>query len=320
VPSAAKWHNAGSGTDSVILYVRRADNHLWEAYWPDATNSPNSVSWADLSAITGFGNIVGSPVVADTDQTGRASVVVRKASNNELHTFDWDGGWTTRKVISSGSTAIRTANTVTARAQKTAGFLTFIAGRGLSSTDDATGWIATRSHGSWGTSYTRNANFDHTPNGTPFPASVPELETNLNNYLVARNGSALQAKIIQSGTSWFNLGSCQPTGSPRGASNPYFDPAIDDRGEFLEGFARGRLAGSSENDDLLRWRGLPTNECVSLGGGVYSAPVKFEYVTRFSGLRFNAVYRGTNARLMMWDHLNSQHTHISGITMPGLPP
>jgi hypothetical protein len=311
VPSVAKWRvgPAGAGGyDSVAVYGRYSDGHLWELWWPDATNLPGTRQWADISAVTGFGNIAGSPVVAETNSAdGFVSVAVRKASNNELFTMDFvAGAWSFRKVISAGTTAIRTSNTVTARGQTfvSGNFLSYLAGRGLTSSDDTTGWIARRQATDYTGSYTRVASLDNSASGTAFPAVKPEYLFFRSDRIVARFGSALKRKELDAIPSWTTYDDCVVNGSPRGATKP------GDADDYDQGFVRGGETVNVTND-LMFWS---VDWCSSVGGNMYSAAAAFEHANSL-WLKKSATYKGSNDRVYFYNGDTGTHTSL-GLTLP----
>jgi len=301
VPSAAKWFN---GTiDSVAVYARYSDGHLWQLYWPDATNDPGTAYWADLSALVGFSAITGDVVVADTnDSDGFVSVAVKKASNNELWTFDYfNGSWSTRKVLSSGTTAIRTTNTVSAHSGKFGG-MSYLTGRGLTSTDDTTGWIARRQFTSYSTSFSKWSAGDYGA-GTPTVNRIIPDHGEFP-YVVARFGSSLKSASIATGPGWFTYQGCVVNGSPRTATHAL---TVD-----REGIGYSRGGNTTSTNDLVFFEN--DGSCHSVGGAMYSAATLFEYAT--SGYFRSAIYLGTSGRVIFYDPINDVHVHLTGLTLP----
>jgi hypothetical protein len=188
---------AGSNTavNSVIVYFRRDDNHLMELWWPTAVDSPQ---FADITPLAGLGAIAGSPtIVYARDRFDEVSVVVRMASDNSLHTADYYAGAWHRNVVHNGLTpsgrgdtgAIRSANTVRGLSNVLASSSLSkmsITGRGLTASDDVTGWVATRTGRG---SFTRDLSIrDFRPTGTPaiqpwYPNTSASLVANFNGKL-----------------------------------------------------------------------------------------------------------------------------------------
>jgi hypothetical protein len=143
------------------VYARGTDGNLWE-YWYYTYMDDPLIN--NISSISGIGQIAGAPVIVEADNSSCAAVLaVRRASDNSVYTVSWSGasGWSTAKVLRSGSTAIKTANSL--RATPFA-----IAGRGMS--DDTTSWIAARPNdgGLSSPNYTLFASWDG-GTGSPYP-------------------------------------------------------------------------------------------------------------------------------------------------------
>jgi len=143
VPTVGKWSNGAS--DMLLLYVTRSDGHLWELWYP---NPDGTGSWGNVSSSLGYGNIVGSPAIADSDGTGRVSVAARVGA--ELHTFDWySGAWHARPVL-WGAAPVRSSSYMNSNYETSVPYLSGRANLPDGSAD--VGWVATRS--SWTTNFT----------------------------------------------------------------------------------------------------------------------------------------------------------------------
>jgi len=309
VPSVVKWYNSTTNTDGVAVYARYGDNKLWQLWWPDATNHSDTAYWTNLSDLTGFGTIAGDVVVVEAlDQNEAVSIAARKASNNQLWTFDYLTSWSTHPVLRASGATIVTTNTVSARAAKpgvgpSAGYLT---GRGLTSTNDTTQWLATRGPTLINSSYkqcsgcgAQDGNFGG--EGT----SVVWDNTGVN-YGVRRTASGrLQNRDLVFGTQWLDYNSCVVNGSPRMSTHALSS-------QYDLGFVRG--GNTTSTNDLVIFDYFPDNECHSVGGAMYSAPTPFEYPT--SAYVRSAVYMSTSGRLFFYDSLSDSHEHVTGLTLP----
>ena len=94
-PSVGKWVG-GTPQETIGLYYRGGTNQkrLVEVWYA----SDGSTAATDLSVQGGFGDIAGNPAVVDAvDKPGmsqRMAVAVKRASNNEVFTFDlYQGSW-----------------------------------------------------------------------------------------------------------------------------------------------------------------------------------------------------------------------------------
>jgi hypothetical protein len=313
VPTAGLY--GGTGSSSVVLYTRRADGHLWEAWWPNILNDSDNPIWTDLSAWTGLGSITGSPMLVNSDSNGHLSVVVRKPSTNELYSVDYCGDdWVDRKVINSGSTAIRSANSVTGRGLDNWGNYQ-VMGRGLTSSDDATGWLARKDD--CAESYVRVASLDITTTptgfgGTPFPAYFTEFIPFTNEHRFARFNDRLKRFSTGPGGStgaWTNVGECRINGSVRGAANPGV------KENFSMVWTRG--GDTTDHTDDLMLVDFPNVDCESVGNTInmQSAPTAFEHATR-STFTHSVVYRGGSGKVNFYRADINQNTSISGLFLP----
>ena len=318
VPSVAKWYNPTTDTDAVAVYARHNDNKLWEIYWPDATNDPDTAYWWNLSNETGFGTITGDVVVAETqDQNGFVSIAVKKASNNELWTFDYLNGWSTRPVLAASGATIVTTNTVSARASITKQWPdpSVLTGRGLTSTNDTSQWRVWRSPESLGSSYDTcctgfpiNGAWETENTSVAFNGSGANYGTRRFNSSNPACSDCLQYRNLSTGTQWSNYQSCKVNGSPRMATHPHV-------AQWDVGFVRG--GNTTSTNDLVIFELIPANPgpvCYSVGGAMYSAPTPFEYPT--TAYIKSAVYQSTNARLFFYDGINDSHEHLTNLTLP----
>ena len=102
-PSIGKWRG-GTPHDTLGVYYRSTDNRLIEAWY----SSDGSTQASDLTSHLDFPNITGNPTVVDAvDREGmsqRISVAVRRASDNEIFTFDYyQGSWKVRDTGRTGT-------------------------------------------------------------------------------------------------------------------------------------------------------------------------------------------------------------------------
>ena len=313
VPTAGLY--GGTGSSSIVLYTRRADGHLWEYWWPNILQNTSDPVETDLSAWTGLGSITGSPMIANSDSAGNLSVVVRKPSTSELFSVDWCGDdWVDRPILHSGSTPIRSANSVTARGVDHLGNYT-VMGRGLTGSDDGTGWLARKD--SCAESYVRVSSADITTSGfggTPFSATMVEFIPFAWEHRFARFNDRLKRWTTGPGaptpTTWTNVGQCRINGSVRGAANPGV------KENYAVAWTRGGDT-TDHTDDLMLIDFESDFDCESVGTSlnIQSAPTAFEHATR-STFTHSAVYKGGSRRVNFYRGDTGQNFTISGLFLP----
>jgi hypothetical protein len=218
---AAYSEASTNGPKAVVVYTRRLDNHLYEIRWPTATGRWQTV---DVSLSSGIGSVVGNPtIVYAADNAAEVSVAMRQ-SGNYLYTLDlYDDVWH-RNAVLNGVNQIRTANTTGALVQPTRGWGFFndsfdaalITGRGLTSSDDTSGWLACRKMSARGSFKTGCGITSFQPRGTPTVARHwPQWEDV--SILANINGSlkwhTISSVSYHAPTGWVNAG-CSLNGSP----------------------------------------------------------------------------------------------------------
>jgi hypothetical protein len=225
-PTFGTWSQIDSGlqgvptmhvypdTTAVDEYAWGADGYLWE-YFRSSANGDIAVF--NVSEISGFGKIAGSPVVVDwgDDSSEWAiSVAVRRASDNALYTLDFTNGmgWQAHPVW-NGSSVVKTDNTILSpNVLVGAGFAPYFAGRGVSSSDNATSWIANRANGNFGSSFTIYSSFTGS-GSTPYTFIGPSDVGR--NVIIARFGTQLKhAYAVQGSLQWTQIPNCSVAGSP----------------------------------------------------------------------------------------------------------
>jgi len=313
-PTVAKRLNK-YGRDSVSIYGRFDDGHLWEAYMPDPAPDmgQGEVYWYDISVASGIdalGPITDSPMLADSGDADadEVSVVVKIGTGlKSVYTVDKaNGAWRYRKVYAFGSTAVKTEYSVSTRGHLAPGHYAQIAGRGYAAgtTEEGTGWFARRI--GFNSAYTRVAALD-APGvaGTPAPL-FPADSGAFDEVEYARFGSSLKARNVTAGGGWQPFSNCYPAGMPRITTMPYGNGS-------LVGFIRGGETASVTSELLLFVGG--GGSCSSVGGALYSGPTPIEYAQypyNFS----NAAYKGPNNEVYFYNADAGQHERVPGITLP----
>lgn len=231
-------------TTGVVGFAWGTDRNLWEYFRPSA-NEPIQIY--NISDISGFGAISGSPVIVDygDDSSQWAiSVAVRNDDDGKLYTLDYTTamGWSSHLVL-NGSSSIKSSHTIQSINRYTGDTFDdpYFAGRGLTSSDTTTSWVVHRPHGQFGSSFTKYTDFTgagsspYTFNGGGF--------VNDHNVVVARFGRQLKwAEVVQGSLAWNLIANCDVVGSPgynaiRGYNNHLltfsFTNGCSDEGELL---------------------------------------------------------------------------------------
>lgn len=287
--SIGNWAN--TDTKQVFLYLRDIHDQLWQVWFArSGSNTFGPPAWTNVSEVSGIGPITGAPRVINawSKSSGEASITVAAtADSRNLYVLRHDGvTWTYQPVYraATGTSTIATRNpfrTVSHAWGEEYG--SFLFGRGFTASDDATAWRATSGQGRWYAvdSWTGS-------NGIP---------GRYFDYSVARFGTTLKRRKPGE-TTWQELISCSVAGDPLSYA-------------YDNGASGGLVTGSS--GDLQFWIGPGGQNAwcgtPSLGGFVASEPVMFNY--RYG--EFNALYRGTNGHLWMYDDQARQHTDL-GLT------
>jgi hypothetical protein len=206
-------------TTAVDEYAWGKDGNLWE-YFRSSADGP--ISAFNVSEQSGFGKIAGSPVVVawgDDSSEWAISVAVRSASDNSLYTLDFtnDMGWQAHAVYNGPvhdlAHIVKTDNTILSpNVLLGPGLTPYFAGRGLSSSDSSTSWVAERANGDFGSSFGIYSTFTGS-GSTPYTFTGPT--TTGHNIIVARFGTQLKhADAVQSSLTWTLIPNCSVAGSP----------------------------------------------------------------------------------------------------------
>jgi hypothetical protein len=218
VPTVSKWTNGSS--DSVLLYTRRSDGHLWELWYPSA-DGPGT--WGNLSASVGYSDVRGSPTIADSDGAGRISVAAQLGT--DLYTFDWySNGWHVSPVLWGDGANVRNTSYTNSNYDNDNG-VPFLSGRAFPlSGESEVAWVASRT--AWST------NFVIVPGGAMETRGVPGLGSGLGQgrldptrpvvaVQVSSTGFLSVGDPNQSPWHWFQLYGCVgPLGLTQNFRNP----------------------------------------------------------------------------------------------------
>ena len=168
VPTAGKWRRDTVGADHVLVYYRDTSNQLKEVWFPDASD-PSNRFVSNISSASGIGPISGAPQIAEAELATTHHVVVSTDSQNVY----------TRLVQRLLARHKGCSNRVHDAIKSTRPFRTLpgwrpceicsriptqISGRGLTTSDTSTGWVAMRQSGppvgSNPVNASRNSSFD----------------------------------------------------------------------------------------------------------------------------------------------------------------
>jgi hypothetical protein len=263
------------------VHVRGGDNILWRA----GVDTNGVTGWQDLSTPSTIGQIAGSALTGGWFfNAGVVSFEVRSDANN-LYTLREDhGNWLRQTVLQSdGQTKVNNENAVSALIGASALQDDYLAGRGLSASDDTTTWIAKGDVISK-VAFKINRTFTGA-SGTPALSPV-----NGDTYVVVRFGSLLKYAKMPTG-SFTTIPNCAVGGSP----------VIDPRGA-----GTGYVRGSS--GQLVRWD-INNNTCTFLGGIVRSAPQAVDGVP--SSFDHSAIYKGSTDTLWFYNAASGTHSNLN---------
>ena len=290
-PTAAAYPLAGGALD---VYVMGTDSKLYE-FWREGPTS----DWQkyNISDIAGFGTIAQPPAIVDVGYDWEASVAVRRASDDLLYTLDYTSptGWMTHKVYNVNTTIIRTTNYVqgTATVPVAADSQQFaaITGKGFSSSEPSTLWIATRPVNSFSSAFRKSSSF-------PGDATHVFNEGILSGY--RRTGSGITyAPADGSNPPWSSVpcgvSGFSATGLPAGRGWAVWEPQV-----YVRNF----------DQRLIQ---LDTNGCTSLGETLTSAPALAKI--NYASLPTMVYFRGGSGNL--WAHRVNPSGHWNlGLALP----
>jgi len=285
VPTVAPWSQ--QPTDQVVAYGRRTDDHLIEYWWPDPQGA---VQIGDVSNDSGIGPISGAPLLAEVSLTDNVISIIVSTDQGNVYSVDWhSNAWHTNKVVTSsgGSTAIKAPGNFRFLSggpgcTPCVSFPSQISGKGLTSSDTTTNWVASRAWLASKTStpnYFRSSSLDYNASGT----GVIYMGTSTYKYAATFTDTV---KTKTSTGSWVPISPCPVEGSPMTAW-----------GGSL-GYVRGT------NQQLIRWLNSSTEGCTKLGGTIFSAPAM---VRGNSTFKRYALYKGGSSRLYVYNG----STHVS---------
>jgi hypothetical protein len=278
-PALVRWSNAGD--DSLAVYVRATDNHLWELWYPSVSGG---AGWANVTASIGFGTMVGTPIADEPFDTTlhELGVLVRKP-NNQLWSIDWDAsGWLARSVRTTNNLVVTTTNTVSRDL--------YLAGRGLGG-DDTAGWIASRPNFQ-NRFVIASSSGSFAIDGTPTTAEyLSGVTTHFRIY--ARFGSTLKFRDATNASGSWTTACSNVSGSPERGSGALY------------------IRGTSGD---LKEVGL-NGGCVSRGGTVKSKPTSASSRASDGSWYNRVLYKGSNNNLWQYSSATLTHTDL-GVALP----
>jgi len=277
----------------VRVWVRHTDNKLY-VHTFDASSTAVSVD--NVSDITGFGPIAGTPVPMGYQIIGPDyyyTIAVRSGSSgdyNRLHTIverDSGGGqaWSYQHVLKLNGFNLNTQNTVNTSSDVFANMV--LTGRGTYSADDAdAGWVAEPTNPADPNSQYVISYMIPGMTGTPTFG-----DTATSQMVVAPFGFTIKSAPIHN-TTFTAMSGCSTSGSPNGSRNV--------------GYIRGK------SGDLVKYD-LTTNSCVTknINGAVKlaSAPnIVGNYQGHHFGFENDAFYKGVDGFLHYYDASDDTHT------------
>ena len=296
IPSVALY---GTGPEfGLVLYARGTDNHLWELYYPNATDTLGSGSWFDVSASvqyngSSFGTIKGAPAVAVNDF--ELTVFAHRASDERAYSIDWAGSWTAR-IITEGQSPIWWTGVQTFAVDSNSNL--FFGRRGRYSHENEAALFDRWSNGVY--SYQPIVG-DYAHNGT---MAIDVLKASTFKILAfGRNGTQSLTMSMENWDTdgWENYGTCLTAGSPsigrQQSSKVRFPYYVGTNGKLV----------ASKNG----------SSCSTYGGSLKSSPTVVP-VPLASGAFLDIVfYKGSNNNVWwFWQDGSFQQHSDLGLALP----